>query len=128
MGMGPTELVVILVILLVLFGGAKLPSLARGLGQSIKEFKKASKEDAASDPYPPAPWFLRRRANRQRPEPHEGRGDKRFARTASRGRFAARLFDAASEVINSCIQAASRRIMAAGFSPSRKNRFPALQV
>lgn len=43
-GLGPTELVVILIILLVLFGGAKLPSLAKGLGQSIKEFKKASKE------------------------------------------------------------------------------------
>ncbi len=44
-GLGTTELVVILVILLVLFGGAKLPSLARGLGQSIKEFKKASDGD-----------------------------------------------------------------------------------
>ena len=43
-GLGPTELIVILVILLVLFGGAKLPGLAKGLGQSIKEFKKASKE------------------------------------------------------------------------------------
>jgi sec-independent protein translocase protein TatA len=31
--------------LLVLFGGAKLPSLAKGLGQSIKEFKKSSKDD-----------------------------------------------------------------------------------
>jgi sec-independent protein translocase protein TatA len=45
MGLGAPELVIILVILLVLFGGAKLPSLAKGLGQSIKEFKKASKED-----------------------------------------------------------------------------------
>lgn len=45
MGMGPTELIVILVILLVLFGGAKLPGLAKGLGQSIKEFKKATKEE-----------------------------------------------------------------------------------
>lgn len=44
-GLGTTELLVILVILLVLFGGAKLPSLARGLGQSIKEFKKAAKEE-----------------------------------------------------------------------------------
>ena len=43
-GLGPTELVVILVILLVLFGGSKLPSLAKGMGQSIKEFKKASRE------------------------------------------------------------------------------------
>jgi sec-independent protein translocase protein TatA len=45
MGLGPTELVVILVILLLLFGGAKLPSLAKGLGQSIKEFKNASKDE-----------------------------------------------------------------------------------
>jgi sec-independent protein translocase protein TatA len=45
MGLGPGELVIILVILLVLFGGTKLPQLAKGLGQSMKEFKKASKED-----------------------------------------------------------------------------------
>lgn len=45
LGLGPTELIVILVILLLLFGGAKLPSLAKGLGQSIKEFKKAAKDD-----------------------------------------------------------------------------------
>ena len=44
-GLGGGELLVILIILLVLFGGSKLPSLARGLGQSIKEFKKASKEE-----------------------------------------------------------------------------------
>ena len=43
-GLGAPELIVILVILLVLFGGSKLPSLAKGLGQSVKEFKKASKE------------------------------------------------------------------------------------
>jgi sec-independent protein translocase protein TatA len=49
MGMGPTELVVILVILLVLFGGSKLPSLAKGLGQSIKEFKKASKDEVEGE-------------------------------------------------------------------------------
>ena len=44
MGLGTGELVVILIILLVLFGGSKLPGLAKGLGQSIKEFKKASRE------------------------------------------------------------------------------------
>ncbi|MEY3774539.1 MAG: hypothetical protein RLZZ129_1319 [Verrucomicrobiota bacterium] len=47
-GLGPTELVVILIILLVLFGGSKLPGLAKGLGQSIKEFKKATKEEPES--------------------------------------------------------------------------------
>jgi sec-independent protein translocase protein TatA len=47
MGVGPTELIIILVILLLLFGGSKLPSLAKGLGQSIKEFKNAAKDDPA---------------------------------------------------------------------------------
>ncbi|HNW41829.1 MAG: Sec-independent protein translocase protein TatA [Verrucomicrobia bacterium ADurb.Bin122] len=49
LGLGGTELIVILVIVLLLFGGAKLPSLARGLGQSIKEFKKASKEESSDE-------------------------------------------------------------------------------
>ena len=44
-GFGSTELLVILLIVLVLFGGSKLPSLAKGLGQSVKEFKKASRDD-----------------------------------------------------------------------------------
>ena len=37
---GVTELVIILVILLLLFGSTRLPQLARGMGKSIKEFKK----------------------------------------------------------------------------------------
>jgi len=49
MGLGPTELIVILVILLLLFGGSKLPGLAKGLGQSIREFKNASKDEPAKD-------------------------------------------------------------------------------
>ena len=53
-GLGPTELIVILIILLVLFGGSKLPGLAKGLGQSIKEFKKASKEVQEEDDKPAA--------------------------------------------------------------------------
>ena len=42
MGMGPIgapELLIILVVILVLFGGAKLPKLARSLGEAQKEFK-----------------------------------------------------------------------------------------
>jgi len=44
-GIGSTELLVIMGIVLLLFGGTKLPSLARGLGQSVKEFKKAAKDE-----------------------------------------------------------------------------------
>ena len=44
-GLGGTELVVILLIVLLLFGGSKLPQLAKGLGESIREFKKASKDE-----------------------------------------------------------------------------------
>ena len=49
-GFGGMELLIVLLIILVLFGGAKLPSLAKGLGQSIKEFKKASKDDDDTKP------------------------------------------------------------------------------
>ncbi len=47
-GIGGTELLVILAIVLLLFGGAKLPALARGLGQSVKEFKKAASDEDES--------------------------------------------------------------------------------
>ncbi|WP_415908264.1 twin-arginine translocase TatA/TatE family subunit [Oleiharenicola sp. Vm1] len=53
-GLGGPELILILVILLLLFGGSKLPQLAKGLGQSVKEFKKASKEDEEEDKKPAA--------------------------------------------------------------------------
>jgi sec-independent protein translocase protein TatA len=39
MNLGPTELIIILLVVLVLFGGAKIPKLARSLGQAQKEFK-----------------------------------------------------------------------------------------
>lgn len=41
MGVGPMELFVILLIALLLFGGKKLPEVARGLGKGMHEFKKA---------------------------------------------------------------------------------------
>jgi sec-independent protein translocase protein TatA len=53
-GLGMPEMIIILVILLILFGGSKLPGLAKGLGQSIKEFKKSTKEDPEPEPAKPA--------------------------------------------------------------------------
>lgn len=44
----PQELLIILVIVLVLFGGSKLPQLARNLGQAQKEFKSGLDESADS--------------------------------------------------------------------------------
>jgi sec-independent protein translocase protein TatA len=46
---GPTEIIVILVIVLLLFGGKKIPELMKGLGSGMSEFKKASKGDQATD-------------------------------------------------------------------------------
>ncbi len=43
-GIGTTELLVILFIILLVFGSKKLPELARGLGRGINEFKRASAE------------------------------------------------------------------------------------
>ncbi|WP_300564753.1 twin-arginine translocase TatA/TatE family subunit [Flavobacterium sp.] len=43
--LGATEIIVILVIVLLLFGGKKIPELMKGLGTGIKEFKDAAKGD-----------------------------------------------------------------------------------
>src|SRR5437870_656324 len=60
--LGGGEIILILALILILFGAKKLPELAKGLGQGIKEFKKATKEvtDEVTHameeiPPPPAP-------------------------------------------------------------------------
>jgi sec-independent protein translocase protein TatA len=52
MNLGPTELIIILAIILLLFGSRKLPDLARSLGKSSKEFKKGLQE-GEQDEEPP---------------------------------------------------------------------------
>ena len=51
MNLGAPELLIVLVVILVLFGGAKLPKLARSLGEARRELEGA----AAGNPTPPAP-------------------------------------------------------------------------
>ena len=51
-GLGAPELIIVLVIILVFFGGAKLPKLARSLGEAQKEFKKGHEEGVAGDEDP----------------------------------------------------------------------------
>lgn len=46
---GAPELIIILLIVLLIFGGAKLPKLARSLGQAQKEFKDGLSESADKD-------------------------------------------------------------------------------
>jgi sec-independent protein translocase protein TatA len=45
-GIGAPELIIVLVIVLVIFGGAKLPKLARSLGEAKKEFEASAKDEA----------------------------------------------------------------------------------
>ncbi len=44
--LGLTEIILILLVVVLLFGGRKIPELMKGIGQGMKEFKKASKFDA----------------------------------------------------------------------------------
>jgi len=51
MNLGPTELLIVLAIVMLLFGAAKLPKLARSLGESAKEFKGATAAiDSVNEP------------------------------------------------------------------------------
>lgn len=49
MNLGATELLIVLLVILVLFGGTKLPKLARSLGQAQNEFKKGVRDDVPDD-------------------------------------------------------------------------------
>ncbi|MEO0203316.1 MAG: twin-arginine translocase TatA/TatE family subunit [candidate division WOR-3 bacterium] len=47
MHFGAQELIIILIIILILFGADKLPKLAKSLGDSLREFRKASRDDSS---------------------------------------------------------------------------------
>lgn len=54
MRLGGPEIIVIAIVFILLFGGSKIPDLAKGLGEGIKNFKKSVKdEDQPTDPKKP---------------------------------------------------------------------------
>ncbi len=46
---GPWQVLLIILVVVLLFGGRKIPELMKGLGQGLKEFKKATKDEEKSD-------------------------------------------------------------------------------
>jgi sec-independent protein translocase protein TatA len=47
--LGATEIILIIAVILLMFGGKKIPELMKGLGSGIKEFKNAAKDDQPAD-------------------------------------------------------------------------------
>jgi sec-independent protein translocase protein TatA len=48
-GLGPTELIIVAIIVLLIFGAKRLPEIGKGMGGAIKEFKKVKKEISSGD-------------------------------------------------------------------------------
>ena len=51
-GLGATELIIILIIVVILFGASRLPEIGRGIGEAIKNFKKSTSENPEIDVTP----------------------------------------------------------------------------
>ena len=54
-GLGPTEMIILLVIVLILFGGSRLPGLMKGMGEGIRNFKQGMHDDPEDDKKPELP-------------------------------------------------------------------------
>lgn len=52
-GLGPTELLIVLFVILIVFGAGKLPDIASGLGKGLRDFKKVMQEPDKPDPEEP---------------------------------------------------------------------------
>ncbi|MBO4368785.1 MAG: twin-arginine translocase TatA/TatE family subunit [Desulfovibrio sp.] len=65
---GPTEIIVILVVVLVLFGSKKLPEIGSGLGRAIRNFRRATTEPAEVDITPKAEKETTRSTSSEEPK------------------------------------------------------------
>ena len=57
-GLGPMELIIVFLVILLIFGAKRIPEIAQGLGKGITEFKKAARDvtdeiDSAANSAPP---------------------------------------------------------------------------
>ena len=88
--LGGGEIILILALILILFGARKLPELAKGLGQGIKEFKKATKEvtdevQSAMDDHPTPPSQKRLPSNTPTSQPDHAEQPETVAHSSSTG-------------------------------------------
>ena len=65
-GLGMQELIIVLIIVVILFGASRLPELGKGIGQAIKNFKKATNEPDEIDVTPKKPVEIGRASCRER--------------------------------------------------------------
>ena len=83
-GLGPMELIIVFLVILLIFGAKRIPEIAQGLGKGITEFKKAAREvtteiDSATDAgkYSPPPPPQQQQKQQQQPVQNELREEKR---------------------------------------------------
>ncbi len=75
MGIGPPELIIIALIVVILFGGRKLPELGSGIGKALANFKKGYKEAEAIDITPQTPPEKSQTAASSRPKDGESKDE-----------------------------------------------------
>lgn len=81
-GVGPTELIILLTIVLLFFGAEKIPELARGLGTGVREFKRGTSGAGEKDEErEPAPGDASRNGTARGGHPYRSEGLSRLGRT-----------------------------------------------